>query len=81
MAGAVCLELSQPLQALSFHCERLQKAISEENLLYDQIDWIVQKIDKMSDILGKLQCIVTYVTKDHVEGTKIVDIERASRVH
>jgi PAS domain S-box-containing protein len=79
MAGAVCLELSQPLQALSFHCERLQKAISEENLLYEQIDQIIVKIDKMSEILGKLQHIATYVTKEHVEGTKIVDIDRASR--
>jgi hypothetical protein len=79
MAGAVCLELNQPLQALSFHCERLQKAISKENLLYDQIDWIVKKIDKMSEILGKLQHIAVYATREHVEGTKIVDIDRASR--
>ena len=80
MAGAVCLELNQPLQSLSFHCERLLKAISEENLLYDQIDWILKKIDKMSEILDKLQHIATYATKDHVEGVKIVDIDRASRI-
>ncbi len=79
MAGAVCLELNQPLQALSLYCERLEKAISEDNLLYDQIRWIVDKIDKMTDITRKLQSIATYQTKDYVEGKKIVDIDKASR--
>jgi phosphoglycerate-specific signal transduction histidine kinase len=79
MAGAVCLEFNQPLQALSLHCERLQKAISKDNLLYNQIDWIVNKIDSMSDIIRKLQGIATYQTKDYIEGTKIVDIDKASR--
>jgi phosphoglycerate-specific signal transduction histidine kinase len=79
MAGAVCLELNQPLQALYFQCERLQKAISEDNILFNQIDWIVKKIDKMSEIVEKLRNIGQYQTKDYIEGTRIVDIDRASR--
>jgi len=79
MAGAVCLELNQPLQALYFHCERLQKAISEDNLLFTQIDWIVQKIDRISQIVDKLRSVARYQTKDYIEGTRIVDIDRASR--
>lgn len=79
MAGAVCLELNQPLQALYFQCERLQKAISKDNLLYNQIDWIVKKVDKMSEIIKKLRSIARYQTKDYIEGTRIVDIDRASR--
>lgn len=79
MAGAVCLELNQPLQSLYFQCERLQKAISEENLLYSQIDWILKKVDRMSSIIEKLRNIARYQTKDYIEGTRIVDIDRASR--
>ncbi|MBW2109494.1 MAG: hypothetical protein JRI36_12640 [Deltaproteobacteria bacterium] len=79
MAGAVCLELNQPLQALYFQCERLQKAISKDNLLYNQIDWIVKKVDRMSEIIKKLRSIARYQTKDYIEGTRIVDIDRASR--
>lgn len=79
MAGAVCLELNQPLQALYFHCERMQKAISEDNLLFTQIDWIVQKVDRISQIVQKLRSIASYQTKDYIEGTRIVDIDRASR--
>jgi phosphoglycerate-specific signal transduction histidine kinase len=79
MAGAVCLELNQPLQALYFQCERLQKAISEDNLLFNQIDWIVKKVDRMSEIVEKLRNIARYQTKDYIEGTRIVDIDRASR--
>ena len=79
MAGAVCLELNQPLQALYFQCERLQKAISEDNILFNQIDWIVKKVDRMSEIVEKLRNIGQYQTKDYIEGTRIVDIDRASR--
>ena len=79
MAGAVCLELNQPLQALYFQCERLQKAISEDNILFNQIDWIVKKVDRMSEIVEKLRNIGRYQTKDYIEGTRIVDIDRASR--
>lgn len=79
MAGAVCLELNQPLQALYFQCERLQKAISEDNILFSQIDWIVKKVDRMSEIVEKLRNIGQYQTKDYIEGTRIVDIDRASR--
>ncbi len=79
MAGAVCLELNQPLQSLYFHCERMQKAISEDNLLFTQIDWIVQKVDRISQIVQKLRSIGSYQTKDYIEGTRIVDIDRASR--
>jgi phosphoglycerate-specific signal transduction histidine kinase len=79
MAGAVCLELNQPLQSLYFQCERLQKAISKDNLLFDQIDWIIKKVDKMSEIVEKLRNIARYQTKDYIEGTRIVDIDRASQ--
>jgi C4-dicarboxylate-specific signal transduction histidine kinase len=79
MAGAVCLELNQPLQALYFQCERLQKAISKDNILFNQIDWIVEKVDRMSEIVEKLRNIGQYYTKDYIEGTRIVDIDRASQ--
>jgi phosphoglycerate-specific signal transduction histidine kinase len=79
MAGAVCLELNQPLQALYFQCERLQKAISKDNILFNQIDWIVKKVDRMTEIVEKLRNIGQYQTKDYIEGTRIVDIDRASR--
>lgn len=78
MAGAVCHELNQPMQALTAYCEYSLKAKVEDNSLYDQIHKIIEKVDTMAKITRKLQNIATYETKDYLQGTRIIDIDKAS---
>ena len=79
MAGAVCHELSQPMQVLSVYCERFLKEMSKESPAYSEIKAIMDKIDSIADITRKLQTIASYETKDYIEGRKIIDIDKACR--
>jgi len=80
MAGAVCHELNQPLQVVSVCSERLLNAISEDSPLYNQAQKIAEKFDMIVEITRKLQSMTKYETKHYVEGTKIIDIDKASRI-
>ena len=77
MAGAVCHELNQPMQAIAVYCE-YSLAKVKDNPLYDRMHRIIEKIDIMAKITGKLQNITTYETKDYIQGIKIIDIDKAS---
>ncbi|NVM21352.1 MAG: hypothetical protein HWN68_06185 [Desulfobacterales bacterium] len=78
MAGAVCHELNQPMQALTAYCENSLKVMLEDNPLYGHVFRIMEKIERMVKITRKLQNITTYETKDYIQGTKIIDIDKAS---
>ncbi len=78
MAGAVCHELNQPLQAVSGYSELLMGDVSEDNPLYGDIKKIKAEISRMGQITRKLMHITRYETKDYIEGAKIIDIDRAS---
>ena len=80
MAGAVCHELNQPLQVVSVCSERLLNAISEDSPLYNQAQKIAEKFDMIVEITRKLQSMTKYETKHYMEGTKIIDIDEASRI-
>jgi C4-dicarboxylate-specific signal transduction histidine kinase len=79
MAGAVCHELSQPMQVLSVYCERFLKEMSKEIPAYSEIKAIMDKIESIAEITRKLQTIASYETKDYIEGRKIIDIDKACR--
>jgi signal transduction histidine kinase len=78
MAGAVCHELNQPLQVVSVCSERLLSAISEDSPLYNQAQKIAEKFDMIVEITRKLQSMTKYETKHYIEGTKIIDIDKAT---
>ncbi len=80
MAGAVCHEFNQPMQVLYAYCECSLKELSEKDPLHNRIKNIMNKIEKMALITRKLERIATYQTKDYIYGTKIIDIDKASRV-
>ena len=77
MAGAVCHELNQPLQVVSVSLEPLLRAISKDSPLYNRTQKIEEKIDTIAGITRKLQTMTKYETKDYIEGTKIIDIDKA----
>lgn len=78
LAGAVCHELNQPMQALTVYCEHSLKPKLEDSPPGDQLRRIIEKIDIMAKITTKLQNIATYETKDYAQGTRIIDIDKAS---
>ena len=78
MAGAICHEMNQPMQAVSGYSELLLMDISEDNPMFTNIQKIKGQIDRMGKITEKLKAITRYETKDYLKG-KIIDIDRASK--
>jgi len=77
MAGAICHELNQPLQVVSGLSHLLTFDIETDSPVFKKIKTIINQVDKMGNITGKLQRITRYETMDYLEN-KIIDIERAT---
>jgi len=78
MAGAVCHELNQPMQAISGYSENLVLNVKKDDPLYSKLKKIMELTRSMGDITGKLMKITRYETKDYVQGIKIIDIDKSS---
>ena len=78
MAGAVCHELNQPMQALSGYSENLVLNVKKDDPLFSKLKKIMELTLAMGDITGKLMKITRYETKDYVQGIKIIDIDKSS---
>ena len=78
MAGAVCHEMNQPLQAVTWATELLLKEVTPEGRLYPAALDIIRNIEKIGGITRKLQGITRYRTMSYIGDTRIIDIERAS---
>lgn len=77
-AGAVCHELNQPLQVISGYAELLMVDVSEDHKHYDLAEQILEHVERIADITGKLQKITRYKTLDYSQRTKIIDIHQSS---
>ncbi len=80
MAGAVCHEINQPLQAILGYSELLlinSKADEQESEEYN-INSIKNQATRLGRITKKLSNITHYHTVEYPGNTKIVDIWRAS---
>jgi signal transduction histidine kinase len=77
IAGAVCHELNQPLQAISGYTELITMKL-EGHEAHAYIDKLTDQIERMRDITNKLQGVTRYETKDYAGNTKIIDINKAS---
>ncbi|OGP64086.1 MAG: hypothetical protein A2170_12505 [Deltaproteobacteria bacterium RBG_13_53_10] len=78
MAGAACHELNQPLQVLSVHSHYLLDDLPEDSPLLEKIKMIKEMTDQLGQITKKIMHIARYETKDYIEGSKIIDIDKAS---
>jgi hypothetical protein len=78
MAGAVCHELNQPLQAISGYSELIMMSLDDGSPIYKNNKAIKQQIDRMAGITKKLMKITRYETVDYPEA-KIIDINKASK--
>jgi PAS domain S-box-containing protein len=77
MAGAICHELNQPLQALYGYSQLLMMDIDDQHPLYDRISKIEHQVERVAAITGKLSETTRYKTKDYLNG-KIIDIAKAT---
>jgi sigma-B regulation protein RsbU (phosphoserine phosphatase) len=77
MTGAICHELSQPMQAISGNSELILMSIKENNPFYRNIKTIKEQVDRMGNITRKLKQVTRYKTKDYI-NSKIIDIDHAS---
>ena len=74
MAGATCHEMNQPLQNIFFMLEEL----AEEHPGSSVCSEIKKQAERIRQITNKLEHITSYETKDYIQGTKIIDIDKAS---
>ena len=77
MTGAICHELTQPMQAISGNSELMLMHIQKDNPLYRNVKTIKDQIDRMGDITQKLKRVTRYKTKDYI-NSKIIDIDSAA---
>ena len=77
MAGAICHELSQPLQVVSGFSSILLMDMKESDPLYKSIKGIEAGIARANTLMKKIMGITRYQSKTYLKNT-IVDIEKAS---
>jgi len=78
MAGATCHEFNQPMQVISGYCELLMKELKPGNQEHDQVSKILEAVESMIEVTRKLQSITKYETREYIEGSLIIDIDKAS---
>ncbi len=77
LAGAVCHEINQPMQAVSGHADLLMLDVKPEDRIYKRVASISEQVTRMGEITKKLMSITRYKTKDYLTG-QIFDIEQAA---
>jgi K+-sensing histidine kinase KdpD len=78
MAGATCHELNQPLQTLLGYSHLLLNNLPKDSPLFGEVENIKKSIDQLGKITHKIMHITKYETKEYIEGSKIIDIDKAS---
>jgi DNA-binding response OmpR family regulator len=77
MTGAICHELSQPMQAISGNSELMLMNLQKDNPLYKHVVTIKEQVNRMGDITKKLKRVTRYKTKDYI-NSKIIDLDSAA---
>ncbi len=76
MSGAVCHEMSQPMQVLNGYIDLL-KIDLQKYATIDHINKMGEQIERISLLLGKIGSIRHYKTKPYLRE-EIIDIEASS---
>ncbi len=79
MAGAVCHELNQPLQAILGYSELIMQELSKDSEIHRDLKAIRGQITRLGTITKRLSGITKYKTVDYPGNKKIVDIWGSSR--
>lgn len=79
MAGAVCHEINQPLQAVSGYTELLLMDLSKKDKNYSMLKNINDGVERIGQLTRKIMKVSRYRTKKYMgNGSKVVDINNAS---
>lgn len=74
MAGAVCHELNQPLQALVGYSELIIMDQEPDSQLNKDMQSIKKNVERIAKITNRLSSLTSYKTVDYPGNRKIVDI-------
>ncbi|MCK4786616.1 MAG: response regulator [Desulfobacteraceae bacterium] len=77
MAGAVCHELNQPLQAILTCSELLVQLLPEDHQGHEMSETILDQTKSMRTLTKKLNKITNYTTKRYIGKTHIIDIDKS----
>lgn len=77
MAGAMCHEMSQPLQAIYGYWDLMKMSKANNQKFIEFQIKIQHNLERIKDIQDKLRKIVRYETKEYLRG-KIIDIEKCA---
>jgi PAS domain S-box-containing protein len=77
LAGAICHELNQPMQAIIGYSELLMMDIEDDNPYYSKIKNIKEQVEKLGKTTKKLANITKYETTDYLKN-KIIDIDKSA---
>ncbi len=78
LAGAVCHELVQPMQAISGLSEILLLTSDKDDPMYAKINAIRLQVKRMVEIIKRLRSITKYETKYYAGKSQIIDIVKSS---
>jgi len=78
MAGAACHEFGQPLQTLLVCSHLLLKHLPDQSPLVGEVKEIEQSVAELGSLVHKITHITRYETKEYIEGSRIIDIDKAS---
>ena len=78
MAGAACHELNQPLQSVAGYAHSLLNDLSAGSPMFEKMKEIKEGIHRAGQITKKIMNITKYETKEYIDGSKIIDIDKAS---
>ncbi len=77
-AGGICHELNQPLQIISGAIHLLTIELEENSPLSNHAEKINTQVERIGKITNKLMKITRFETKDYIEGSQIIDLDKAS---
>jgi signal transduction histidine kinase len=73
-AGAVCHEMSQPMQVLIMRAEIAKLKAGQYPELQEELARIIEQITHIGEITHRLLSLTAYKTKEYIDGEKILDL-------
>jgi len=76
-AGAICHEISQPLQTLMGEAELLQVRHGQDPVINEKLELIIAQTERLANITQKLVQLTRYESKKYPGGFNILDLDRS----
>lgn len=73
-AGAVCHEMSQPMQVLLMRAEIAKLKAAQYPEVREELAIIMEQISYMGEITHRLLSLTAYKTREYIDGEKILDL-------